>query len=114
MSVQNAVNPENTQDNSSDPLAAARAAIKLKRQKQADAIVSRQKGKQKAQEEYQKAIEERNAFFWEEQAKLDKKIAGARKAMGVRKNESNPPEICRLIEDWRNEFLLRRFEMDKR
>jgi hypothetical protein len=113
MSVKNTTNLEKTPDNSIDPLAAARAASKLKRQKKADAILARQKGKEKAQQEYQKKIEERNSFFWEEEAKLQKKIAIARKAMGVRKNEENPPEIHRLIETWRNEALLRRFEMDK-
>lgn len=113
MSVQNTKNPDNNQGNSNDPLAAARAASKLKREKKAEAILARQKGKEKAQQEYEKAIEERNAIMWEEQAKLDKKIADARKAMGVRKNEENPPEIRRLIEDWRNEALIRRFEMGK-
>ena len=113
MSSQNTIYPDNKQANSMDPLATARAASKLKRQKKADAIVARQKGKEKAQQEYQKAIEERNVFFWEEEAKLKKKIAIARKAMGVLKNEENPPEIRRLIEDWRIQSLLRRFEMDK-
>ena len=113
MSVQNTINPDNNQGNSIDPLAAARAASKLKREKKAEAILARQKGKEKAQQEYEKAIEERNAIMWEEQAKLDKKIADARKAMGVRKNEENPPEIRRLIEDWRNEALIRRFKMGK-
>lgn len=114
MSVQKGIDGEVIYQVVVDPLAAARAANKLKREKKAAASLARQKGKEKAQQEYEKAIEERNAFFWEEQAKLENKIADARKAMGVRKKEANPPEIQRLIEEWRIESLLRRFEMDKR
>jgi len=111
MNVENTINPENNQGNSIDGLAAARAAIKLKREKKAEAILARQKGKKKAQEEFEKKVKERKSMMLEEQAKLEKKIAQVRKAMGVRKNEDNPPEIGRLIEDWKNEALMRIFEI---
>lgn len=113
MTLQTTVNPAKIQDNSISPLEAARAARKLKQEKKAAAIVARQKAREKAQLEYEKAIEQRNTMMREEETKLEKKIAIARKAMGVRKNEENPPEIRRLIEDWRNEALIRRFEMGK-
>ena len=90
-----------------DGLAAARAAAKLKREKKAEAIVARQKGKENADEERQKSKEEHDALVAEEEVILQKKIANARKAMGVRKNDPNPPELCRLIEDWRFESLRR-------
>jgi hypothetical protein len=31
---------------------------------------------------------------------IEKKIAAARKAMGVRKNEANPASICTMISKW--------------
>jgi hypothetical protein len=43
----------------------------------------------------------------QEQQQLEKKIAAARKAMGVRKNESNPIGIARLAEQWKSEMLVR-------
>jgi hypothetical protein len=90
-----------------DGLAAARAAAKLKRQKKAEAIVARQKGKENADEERKKSKEEHDALVVQEDEILQKKIANARKAMGVRKNDPNPRELYRLIEDWKIESLMR-------
>lgn len=90
-----------------DGLAAARAASKLKRDKKAAAIVARQKGKENADEERKKSMEEHDALVSQEDEILQKKIANARKAMGVRKNDPNPPELYRLIEDWKFESLRR-------
>jgi len=90
-----------------DGLAAARAAAKLKREKKAEAIVARQKGKENADEERKKSKEEHDALVVQEDEILQKKIASARKAMGVRKNDPNPPELFRLIEDWKFESLRR-------
>ena len=90
-----------------DGLAAARAAAKLKREKKAEAIVARQKGKENADEERKKSKEEHDALVAQEDEILQKKIANARKAMGVRKNDPNPAELYRLIEDWKFEALRR-------
>jgi plasmid replication initiation protein len=90
-----------------DTLASARAAAKLKREKKAASIVARQKGKEKAEEERMKAMLEHEALAEQERVILQEKIANARKAMGVRKNDPNPPELYRLIEEWKFESLRR-------
>ena len=90
-----------------DGLAAARAAAKLKREKKAEAIVARQKGKENADEERKKSKEEHDALVAQEDEILQKKIANTRKAMGVRKNDPNSQEVCKLIEDWQFESLRR-------
>ena len=90
-----------------DGLAGARAAAKLKRDKKAAAILARQKGKEEAEEKRKKSMEEHDALVTQEEEILQKKIANARKAMGVRKNDPNPPELFRLIEDWKFESLRR-------
>ena len=91
----------------SEQLAVARAAAKLKREKKADAIIARQKGKEKATEQREMQRQEWLSFMDNERAMIDKKVAQVRKAMGVHKNEDNPIEIHRLIEQWRFESLKR-------
>ena len=38
------------------------------------------------------------------------KIARTRKAMGIRKNEANPASLARLIKEWEDEAMVRRFK----
>jgi hypothetical protein len=78
---------------------AARAAA-LKREKKAAAVLARAAGKVAAAE--RRAAEEevwRNAVRTGRE-EIEKKIAIARKAMGVRKNEKNPASICAMISQW--------------
>ena len=85
---------------SGDRLAAARAAAALKRQKKSAAADARLRGKIAAAE-----AREKKALLMEKDAEKERemvlaKIAKARKAMGIRKNEENPVALKRLIEDW--------------
>jgi len=85
---------------SGDRLAAARAAAALKRQKKSAAADARLRGKIAAAE-----AREKKAVAYEKEAEKERemvlaKIAKARKAMGIRKNEENPVALKRLIEDW--------------
>ncbi len=89
------------------PLEKARAAAKLKREKKAAATTARQEGKIKAEEMREMANQIYRDMVEHEQQQLEKKIAAARKAMGVRKNESNPIGIARLAEQWKSEMLVR-------
>jgi len=89
------------------PLSKARAAAQLKQQKKAAAIVARAAGKVKAAEEQARVDEEHQILVEKERLLVDKKIAAARKAMGVRKNDENPASIRQLIEQWRMESLMR-------
>ena len=98
---------DDTKQEQASPLDKARAAAKLKREKKAAAIVARAAGKVKADEERTKADEEHQIVLEKERLLLEKKIAGARKAMGVRKNEQNPASIGQQIEQWRIESLMR-------
>ncbi len=90
-----------------DRLAKAREAAKLKREKKAAAILARANGKVIAAEKRARATEELEILFEQERALVLDKIARARKALGVRKNEENPIGITRLIEQWKMESLLR-------
>lgn len=92
------------------PLEKARAAAKLKRDKKAAAMIARQEGKIQAEENREMAYQRHRDLFEQEQQQLEKKIATARKALGVRKNESNPIGIVRLIEQWKSEMLLRIYQ----
>ncbi len=38
------------------------------------------------------------------------KIARTRKAMGIRKNEENPASLARLIQQWKEEAMVRRYK----
>ena len=77
-----------------------------KREKKAAAVLARAAGKA--------AAEERRAAdqaVWDEAVRkgreeIEKKIAIARKAMGVRKNESNPASIHQMISQWESEMSL--------
>ena len=89
------------------PLDKARIAAKLKREKKAAAIVARAAGKVKADEERAKADQEHQIVLEKERLLLENKIAAARKAMGVRKNDQNPASIGQQIEQWRMESLMR-------
>ena len=93
-----------------DPIAKARQAAKLKREKKAAAVLACQKGKIAASESRAKALQDYEDAVAEEQIALETKITQARKAMGVRKNESNPLGLQLQIEQWRNEMLLRLYE----
>jgi hypothetical protein len=92
------------------PLEKARAAAKLKRDQKAAATIARQEGKIKAEEKREIAYQTYRDMVEQEQQQLEKKIAAARKAMGVRKNESNPIGIARLAEQWKSEMLLRIYQ----
>jgi hypothetical protein len=37
---------------------------------------------------------------------IERAVAGARKAMGLRKNEGNPASICALISKWEFEMSV--------
>ena len=92
-----------------DRLAAARAAAALKRQKKSAAKTARVKGKIAAAE-----AREKKAVDYEEECQKERddilaKIARARKAMGIRKNEENPVALRRLIEQWEMESKMRLF-----
>ena len=58
-------------------------------------------------EDRKKSMEEHAALVAKEEEILQKKIANTRKAMGVRKNDPNSQEVCKLIEDWQFESLRR-------
>jgi hypothetical protein len=93
-----------------DRLAAARAAAALKRQKKSAAKTARVKGKIAAAD-----TREKNAVEFEEDRRKEReivlaKIARARKAMGIRKNEENPAALRRLIEQWEMESTVRLFK----
>lgn len=103
--------PDENEVNCSDenvtltPLEKARDAAKLKREKKAAALASRKEGKSKAEQERQQIADERLKNACTKQEQLDEKISKARKAMGVRKNEPNPPGLDSLIEKWRYEIF---------
>jgi len=88
----------------------ARAAAKLKRDKKAAATIARQEGKIQAGEKREMAHQTYQEMVEQERLQLEKKIATARKAMGVRKNESNPIGIARMAEQWQNEMLVRLYK----
>lgn len=95
---------------SGDRLAAARAAAALKRQKKSAAADARLRGKIAAAE-----ARENKAVAYEKEAEKDRedilaKIARTRKAMGIRKNEENPVSLKRLIQEWEEEAILRRYK----
>jgi hypothetical protein len=93
-----------------DRLAAARAAAALKRQKKSAAKTARIKGKIAAAE-----AREKKAVAVEKEVEKDRddllaKIARTRKAMGIRKNEENPASLARLIQEWKDEAMVRRYK----
>jgi hypothetical protein len=93
-----------------DRLAAARAAAALKRQNKSAAKTARVQGKIAAAE-----AREKKAVAAVDEAEKDRedllaKIARTRKAMGIRKNEENPASLARLIKEWEEEAMVRRYK----
>jgi hypothetical protein len=93
-----------------DRLAAARAAAALKRQKKSAAKTARIQGKIAAAE-----AREKKAVALEKEVEKDRddllaKIARTRKAMGIRKNEENPASLARLIRQWEEEAMVKRYK----
>jgi len=105
--------PEQNEDSCPDVnvnltgLEKAREAAKLKREKKAAALASRKEGKSKAEQERQQIADDRLKNTWTKQEQLNEKISKARKAMGVRKNEPNPPGLDSLIEKWMYEIFYK-------
>lgn len=97
--------PFNTEKKNENCLAALKARVE-KREKKAAAVLARAAGKVAAAEK--RASDE---AAWAAAAKkgreaIAKAVAGARKAMGVRKNEPNPASICTLISKWEFELSV--------
>ena len=103
MSIENTTGHNMT----SDRLAAARAAAKLKREKKAAAVIACKNGKERVAKEREMEQQRWLSFMDEERVIMDKKVAKVRKAMGVRKNEDNPVEILRLMEQWKIESMMK-------
>jgi hypothetical protein len=92
-----------------DRLAAARAAAALKRQKKTAAKTARIQGKIAAAEAREKKAQAAADEAWKDHEDILAKIARTRKAMGIRKNEENPDSLKRLIQEWEEEAMLRRY-----
>lgn len=97
--------PFNSEKRNKNCIAALKARVE-KREKKAAAVLARSAGKVAAAEK--RAADEAD---WQESVKrgralIEKKTASARKAMGVRKNESNPASICAMISKWEFEMNL--------
>jgi len=93
-----------------DRLAAARAAAALKRQKKSAAKTARIQGKIAAAEAREKKAEAAVDQAWKDHEEILAKIARTRKAMGIRKNEENPASLARLIRQWEEEAMVRRYK----
>ena len=93
-----------------DRLAAARAAAALKRQKKSAAKTARVKGKIAAAEAREKKAEAAVDQAWKDHEEILAKIARTRKAMGIRKNEENPASLARLIQEWKDEAMVKRYK----
>ena len=102
--------PFNTEKKNKLCIAALKARAE-KREKKAAAAVARAAGKVAAAEK--RAADE---AAWQSALKkgrevIEKKTASARKAMGVRKNEANPPSICNMISQWEFEMNVELYAM---
>ena len=91
--------PFNAEKYKENCLSALKARVE-KREKKAAAVLARTAGRAAAAEK--RAADQ---AAWDQAAKkgreaIEKKVAGARKAMGVRKNEANPASICTMISKW--------------
>ena len=93
-----------------DRLAAARAAAALKRQKKSAAKTARIQGKIAAAEAREKKAEAAVDQAWKDHEEILAKIARTRKAMGIRKNEENPASLARLIRQWEEEAMVKRYK----
>jgi hypothetical protein len=85
---------ETTKNNMS---AALRGAA-LKREKKAAAAAARVAGKVAAAARREEDHTARDRAIAEEAALIDRQIADARRALGVRKDDPNPTSICLMIE----------------
>ena len=97
--------PFNTEKKNENCIAALKARVE-KREKKAAAVLARTAGKAAAAE--RRAADQAS---WDEAVKkgreaIERAVAGARKAMGVRKNEGNPASICALISKWEFEMSV--------
>ena len=92
-----------------DRLAAARAAAKLKREKKAAAAAARIQGKIAAEQEREKMAETERIEICNQEEVIKSRIAKARKALGLRKNEDNPAGLCRMIDEWRMEARIKKW-----
>jgi len=91
--------PFNTEKYKENCISALKARVE-KREKKAAAVLARSAGKAAAAE--RRAADQ---AAWDQAVKkgreaIEKKVAAARKAMGVRKNEANPASICTMISKW--------------
>jgi hypothetical protein len=91
--------PFNTEKYKENCISALKARVE-KREKKAAAVLARASGKVAAAE--RRAADQ---AAWDQAVKkgreaIEKKVAAARKAMGVRKNEANPASICTMISKW--------------
>jgi hypothetical protein len=91
--------PFNTEKYKENCISALKARVE-KREKKAAAVLARTAGKAAAAE--RRAADQ---AAWDQAVKkgreaIEKKVAAARKAMGVRKNEANPASICTMISKW--------------
>jgi len=97
----------NTNTRTTMTTSAAIAAAKLKREKKATAIKAQIDGKIAAAERRELEEQQFRDMADKEHHALREKIASARKAMGVRKNEDTPASLRSVICQWENEMMLR-------
>jgi len=93
--------------------AAASAAAALKRQKKTAANKARLDGKIAAAVARAELADKLEKEAEKDRADILAKIARLRKVMGVRKNEENPAELKRLIQQWTDESRVRIWKMSK-
>lgn len=97
--------PFNTEKKNENCIAALKARVE-KREKKAVAMVARASGKVAAAAKRAAHEAARQSAEKKGREAIEKKIASARKAMGVRKNEANPPSICTMISKWEFEMSV--------
>ena len=107
MYLQELLNERIAMETSVKSVSAAAAAAALKREKKAAGVAARRAGKVAAAERRAAADSAWDALVRDERAAIEKKVASARKAMGVRKNEETPDSIIRLISVWESEMFIR-------
>ena len=79
-------------------MSAALRGAALKREKKAAAVAARVAGKVAAAARREEDHTARDRAIAEEAALIDRQIADARRALGVRKDDPNPTSICLMIE----------------
>jgi len=95
--------PFNTEKKNANCIAALKARVE-KREKKATAVLARAAGKVAAAEKRAADEAEWQSAVRKGRESIEKKVASARKAMGVRKNEANPASICGMISRWEFEM----------